>query len=110
QAENSAQRTAILDTLIAVAEEAGVSSGEIAIAWVAAKGALPIIGPRTAAQLESNLGAVKVTLSAAQIARLDGVSALPPVFPYTLLDDPANRDRIFGGKLDRFKAPTRPVA
>src|SRR5205823_14303968 len=46
QAENSAQRTAILDTLIAVAQEAGVTPGAAAIAWVAARGAVPIIGPR----------------------------------------------------------------
>src|SRR5262249_12099371 len=55
QPENSPQRTAILDTLMAVADDAGVTAGEIAIAWVAAKGSLPIIGPRTLAQLESNL-------------------------------------------------------
>ena len=47
QPENSPQRTAVLDTLIAVADEAGVTPGEIAIAWVATKGSLPIIGPRT---------------------------------------------------------------
>ncbi len=55
--------------------------GEIAIAWVAAKGSLPIIGPRTLAQLESNLAAAKVKLSPEQIARLDEVSAVPSVFP-----------------------------
>ncbi len=110
QAENSPQRTAILDTLIAVGQEAGVTPGEIAIAWVAAKGALPIIGPRTLAQLESNLAAAKVTLSAAQIARLDAVSALPPVFPYTVLNDPATRDLYTGGKAEAFDAPAEPVA
>ncbi len=81
QAENSPQRTAILDTLIAVAHEAGVTPSEIAIAWVAAKGSLPIIGPRTLAQLENNLAAAKVTLSPEQIARLDKVSAIPAGFP-----------------------------
>jgi aryl-alcohol dehydrogenase-like predicted oxidoreductase len=110
QAENSAQRTAILDTLIAIAEEAGVSPGEIAIAWVAAKGALPIIGPRTVVQLENNLAAIDVALSDAQLARLDAASALPTVFPYTLLQDPANRDRIFGGRLKQFDHPGTPVA
>lgn len=110
QAENSAQRTAILDTLIAVADEAGVSPGEIAIAWVAAKGALPIIGPRTVAQLDSNLAAIDLRLSGQHMARLDAASALPAVFPYTLLQDPANRDRIFGGKFQQFDHPDMPVA
>lgn len=110
QAENSAQRTAILDTLIAVADEVGVTPGEIAIAWVAAKGSLPIIGPRTVAQLEGNLAATEANLSPEQITRLDEASLLPPVFPYTLLDDPENRQRVFGGKFAQFDWPPEPVA
>jgi len=110
QAENSAQRTAILDTLIAVAEETGVTPAEIAIAWVAAKGSLPIIGPRTLAQLENNLAAAKVALSAEQTARLDAVSAVPPTFPHTVLDDPETRQGFTGGKVDLFDAPSDPVA
>lgn len=88
QAENSNQRSAILDAVIAIADEVGATPGEIAIAWVAAKGVLPIIGPRTVQQLEGNLAATKIRLSAEQVGRLDTVSAPPPIFPYTLLDDP----------------------
>lgn len=110
QAENTPQRTAILDTLIAVAKDAGVTPSEIAIAWVAAKGALPIIGPRTLAQLENNLGATKVVLSTDQIARLDKVSAIPAGFPYTVLNDPWTRKLFTGGKLKQFDAPTATVA
>lgn len=110
QAENSPQRTAILDTLIAVSQEKGVTPGEVAIAWVAAKGAFPIIGPRSLKHLESNLASTKVTLAPEDIARLDRVSALPPVFPYTLLDDTDNRQRITGGKLDLFEWPAIAVA
>jgi aryl-alcohol dehydrogenase-like predicted oxidoreductase len=110
QDENSKQRTAILDTLIAVAKDAGVTPGEIAIAWVAAKGSLPIIGPRTVAQLENNLGATKITLSREQIARLDDASVIPPVFPYTVLNDQGNRQRFTGGKLEQFDVPVETVA
>lgn len=110
QAENSAQRTAILDEVIRVADEIGVSPGQVAIAWVAAKGSLPIIGPRTVAQLADNLGAVKVKLTPEQVARLDKVSAIAPVFPYTLLGNPENLNRNAGGKLDRLDLPARPVA
>lgn len=110
QAENSPQRSAILDTLIAIANEAGVTPGEIAIAWVAAKGPLPIIGPRTLAQLESNLAAAKVALSADQIAKLDTVSAMAPIFPYTVIDAPGTRQGYTGGKADEFDMPAKPVA
>lgn len=110
QPENTPQRTAIIDALIAVAEEAGVSPGEIAVAWVATKGSLPIIGPRTLEQLESNLAAAEVDLSPAQIARLDAVSALAPVYPYTVLGDPRIQDLVMGGKSDRIDAPGATVA
>ena len=110
QPENSPQRTAILDTLIAVADEAGVTPGEIAIAWVAAKGSLPIIGPRTLAQLEANLAAANVTLSAEHIIRLDAVSAIPPVYPYTVLSERRIQDLITGDMIDRIDMPAGPVA
>lgn len=110
QPENSPQRTAILDTLIAIAQEAGVTPGEIAIAWVAAKGSLPIIGPRTLAQLENNLAAAKVTLSVEQVARLDAVSAIPPVFPYTVINNPDTRQLYTGGMVEQFDAPTGTIA
>jgi aryl-alcohol dehydrogenase-like predicted oxidoreductase len=110
QPEDSAQRTAILDTVLAVAEEAGASPGQVAIAWVASKGALPIIGPRTTRQLDDNLGATQLELTTGQIARLDEASALPPAFPYTLIDSREYRQRATGGKLDQLDLPAVPVA
>jgi aryl-alcohol dehydrogenase-like predicted oxidoreductase len=110
QEENSSHRTAILDTLIAVAKNAGVTPAEIAIAWVAAKGSLPIIGPRTLAQLENNLAAIKVTLSPEQIARLDEVSAIPTVFPHRMLNNPETRQGFTGGKFEQFDALVEPIA
>ena len=110
QAENSIQRTTILDTLIAIAQENDATPSETAIAWVAAKGVLPIIGPRTLKQLENNLASTKVILSREQLARLEAVSAPASIFPYTLLDNPENRQRITGGKLDAFDFPAVPVA
>lgn len=78
QAENSAQRTQVLDTVLAIAGELGVTPGQVAIAWAGTHGAVPIIGPRSPEQLQDNLGALAVELSAAQIARLDAVSNLAP--------------------------------
>jgi aryl-alcohol dehydrogenase-like predicted oxidoreductase len=110
QEENSPHRAAILDTLVAVAKDAGVTPAEIAIAWVAAKGSLPIIGPRTLAQLENNLAATTVTLAPEQIARLDEVSAIPAVFPHRMLNNPETRQGFTGGKAEQFAAPAQPVA
>jgi hypothetical protein len=45
----------------------------------------PIIGARTLAQLEDNLGALEVEFTAAQLARLDEVSAIGRGIPHELL-------------------------
>jgi aryl-alcohol dehydrogenase-like predicted oxidoreductase len=75
QPENSPQRTATIDAVLQVAEETGSSPDRVAIAWAGTHGAVPIIGARSLAQLESNLGAATLILSAEQIARLDAASA-----------------------------------
>lgn len=110
QAENSSQRTAILDTLIAVAGEIGVTPGEVAIAWVAAKGTFPIIGPRSLQQLEGNLAAARLRLSAEHIARLDEASSLPLIFPYSMIQEPGTLQQSSGGKYDQLDLPAIPVA
>jgi len=81
QAENSNQRTQILDTVLAIANELGVSAGQVAIAWAGTHGAVPIIGPRSAQQLSDNLAALQVALTAEQISRLDTVSHLERLEP-----------------------------
>lgn len=81
QPENSAQRTQVLDTVLAVASEMCVSAGQVAIAWAGTHGAIPIIGPRSLPQLSDNLGALTVQLSAEQLHRLDTVSSLVPSAP-----------------------------
>ncbi|QWT21073.1 aldo/keto reductase [Bacillus sp. NP157] len=110
QDEDSSQRTRIVDTLLAMADETGIAPGELAIAWVAAKGPLPIIGPRSVAQLDGNLRAASVRLSEAQVARLDEASALPRVFPHSLIEDPANQQAATGGQWDALVRPNTPVA
>lgn len=83
--ENSAQRTAVIDELEAVAKELGTTPSRVAIAWVMAMGSQPIVGPRTVEQLEDNLGAAEIRLSPEVIARLDQVSEIPAVFPHRLV-------------------------
>lgn len=75
QAENSPQRTQILDTVIEIAGQIGVTPGQVAIAWASTHGAVPIIGPRSVSQIDDYLQAAAITLSAEQLARLDEVSA-----------------------------------
>jgi aryl-alcohol dehydrogenase-like predicted oxidoreductase len=66
-----------------IGEAHGVSVARVALAWLLAKPAVMtvIIGAKTVEQLEDNLAAVDLTLSADELARLDSVSALPSEYP-----------------------------
>jgi aryl-alcohol dehydrogenase-like predicted oxidoreductase len=71
-AANRARRA----TIEAVAARLGVTVGQVALAWVLAKGAVPIPGTRTIAHLEQNLAAGAIALDPATIAELE--TAFPP--------------------------------
>lgn len=83
---NKQSRTwSIIDAVGAVAADRGLSHAQVALAWLAARPAVTsvILGARTTAQLTDNLGAAEVELTAAEVGRLDAVSA-PVVgdYPY----------------------------
>lgn len=71
----------VLDVLTTIAEELNVTPGQIAVAWVRAKGVFPIIGARTPAQLQDNIIAADIDLNITQIALLDAASAIPLIYP-----------------------------
>jgi aryl-alcohol dehydrogenase-like predicted oxidoreductase len=73
-ADNRAQNERLVAALQTIAAEKRVTASQLAIAWVLAKGGArvtPVIGARTRAQLDESLGALDVTLSAADVARLE---------------------------------------
>ena len=80
------QRTwQVIDTVQKLARERGVSMAEIALAWVTGRPAVTstILGARTAGQLDTNLRAAGLTLTADEAAALDAVSdPAPPDYPY----------------------------
>jgi aryl-alcohol dehydrogenase-like predicted oxidoreductase len=107
--EKNPQKTAILDVLHALADEVGVTPGQVATRWVSAKGVIPIIGNRTRGQLDANLAVVSVTLTADQIRRLDDVSAVPLGSPHELTASVAVRRQQHGGKVVSIDPPKVPV-
>lgn len=63
-----------------LAEKKGCSSGQLALAWVIAQGAIPIPGTKTSERLEENFGAGKVDLSEAELSELrDLIGKAKPV-------------------------------
>ena len=58
-----------------------MSCSQLAIAWVLAKGAsiVPVIGARARAQLTESLGALRISLSAAELTWIEEAIASSPV-------------------------------
>jgi aryl-alcohol dehydrogenase-like predicted oxidoreductase len=86
--ENRARNDRLIEALRALAAERGATASQLAIAWVLAKGAhiVPLIGARTRAQLSESLGALDVSLSPAEIARIEN-AILPSEVAGTRYDE-----------------------
>jgi aryl-alcohol dehydrogenase-like predicted oxidoreductase len=68
---------AVIDVVAAIADDLGTTSAAVSLAWLRARPGtvVPIVGARRLEHLTGNLAALEIVLSAAQLARLDDVSA-----------------------------------
>jgi aryl-alcohol dehydrogenase-like predicted oxidoreductase len=86
----------VIDELLAVAAEVEKTPAQVALNWLLRKPAVtaPILGVRTLAHLEDNLGATGWSLTSEQVTRLDQASGLPLPYPYeSLAQQRASRGR-----------------
>jgi aryl-alcohol dehydrogenase-like predicted oxidoreductase len=73
QGDNLQHNLTLVEALRKIAEQKDVSVAQIAIAWVVSRGEdiVPLIGARTRARLDEALGALDVTLDAADLAAIE---------------------------------------
>ena len=76
--ENLQQNLRIVDEVKAVADEAGATPAQVALAWVLAQGddLAPIPGTKRVSRLEENVASAALTLTSAQLERLTAIG--PP--------------------------------
>lgn len=81
---NEEKLFAIVDVLEAIAEERGKTIPQVALNWVLRRPSVAnvVIGARNEEQLLQNLGAVGWELTPDEVARLDAVSHVTPIYPY----------------------------
>jgi aryl-alcohol dehydrogenase-like predicted oxidoreductase len=74
----------IVEVLVKIAEQRGVSAAQVALAYTLAKPAVTslVIGARTDEQLADNLAAADLALSDDERSQLDAASAPPLLYPY----------------------------
>jgi len=110
--EDTARKTAVVDTLPKVADTLGAPPAQVAVAWLRKHNerwntpAVTIIGPRTVDQLDGYLAALDLDLPDEHYALLDEVSRPDLGQPHEQIA--ANRDRHLGGP--GFRTPAITVA
>ncbi|WP_435612685.1 aldo/keto reductase [Streptomyces sp. bgisy159] len=78
QGDNYRHNLGLVESLRKIAEEKGATVAQIAIAWVLSRGPrydtaiVPLVGARTRERLAESLGALDVTLDAADLAAIEG--------------------------------------
>nr|WP_258401790.1 aldo/keto reductase [Micromonospora noduli] len=111
--EGSAQRTAVVDAVLTMAEELGASAVQVSLAWLRRRAALaptaliPIVGPRILTQLEEYLKSLQLELSDQYYRQLDEVSAIRPGTPHE--DVTAALNHGFDGDRTLLDPPPVPV-
>jgi len=96
-------RLAIARAVADVADELGLRSSVVALAWLRARGGvIPILGARTAQQLADNLACLEVALPADALARLGEASHVARGFPHDFL---AGADYTLGGMSANLDMP-----
>ena len=111
--EATAQRTAVVDAVLAIADEIGTSALQVSLAWLRRRAALaqtaliPIVGPRTLTQLEEYLESLRLELGDQHYQHLDKISAVRLGTPHE--DVAAALSHGFDGDRTLLEPPPVPV-
>ncbi|HEY0814538.1 MAG TPA: aldo/keto reductase [Pseudonocardia sp.] len=112
--EGTAQRTAVVDAVMAIADEIGSSAVQVSLAWLRRRAALartaliPIVGPRSTSHLDEYLRSLGLELSEQHYQLLDDVSAVRLGAPHE--DVAAALSHGIDGDRALLDAPFLPVA
>ena len=76
QGEQFQKNLELVRAIEAMAQEKGITSSQLAIAWIKAKGHLPIPGTKRVKYVEQNIAATQIDLSPAELERLEAIVPL----------------------------------
>jgi aryl-alcohol dehydrogenase-like predicted oxidoreductase len=95
----SDKRIEVAEAVKAVAADIGRTPAQVALAWLLARPGVtsPILGARTRAQIEDNLGALEVILDADALQRLEAASEITLGFPHDFIAGDMVRGIVAGG-------------
>jgi aryl-alcohol dehydrogenase-like predicted oxidoreductase len=77
--------------VVEIAREMGATPAQVALAWSLRQGVMPVVGATRAEQIDDNMGAAKLALDDAAMARLDAISGVELGYPHEFLQMKADR-------------------
>jgi aryl-alcohol dehydrogenase-like predicted oxidoreductase len=94
----------IAKSVIEVADQIGCTPSQVAISWVRRQPGviIPLIGARNLDQLNDDLGALRIALDDADLARLNEASRIDLGFPHNFLSEDRIRDFVYSGTYERI--------
>lgn len=100
---------AVARETVAVAGELGRRPAQVALAWILHQPGrhVPILGARSLAHLQDNLGCLDVHLSDEHLQRLEEASQIELGFPHDFLGGEDMRRFVFGGTYDQIDVGAR---
>ncbi|MCX6163904.1 MAG: aldo/keto reductase [Ignavibacteriae bacterium] len=98
------ESTKITREVVKIAEEMGVTPGQVALNWVRQQSGtfIPIVGARKESQIKDSLECLNFTLPEKVISRLSEVSKIDLGFPHDFLEQQFVRDLVYSGKRDQI--------
>lgn len=106
-ARRSDRANNIAAKVVEVADSLGVPPAQVAINWMRQRDSksniIPLVGARTAVQLEDSLGCLHFSLPDEVLHSLDEVSAIELGFPHDFLATANVRELVYGGAYDKIK-------
>jgi aryl-alcohol dehydrogenase-like predicted oxidoreductase len=110
----TARSLAIADEVQRIAQQVDRSPSQVALAWTLARHSpevMPIVGARTLAQLEDNLGALDLVLDEQHLQKLAAASHIELGFPHDFIARPMTQQVLTGGtSVRRWNTRPRPVS
>lgn len=100
--------TAIAKKVVEIADNLGVTPGQVAINWTRqhhGSSVVPIVGATKPHQIEDIIGAVKFRLPDDAMQILNEISAIEAPFPYRFLNEPMVIDFIYGQTKENIIMP-----
>lgn len=98
----------IVDVVVEEAKKMEISPAQLSLAWILAKGVIPIIGARKMNQLEDNMGSVNVSIPDDVMQRLDEASSIELGFPHDFVLRSGAQKMIYGDMVHQIEGNKNP--